>query len=127
MGRDRWRQFVPGLLPPAVLAAVVILVSSLVSSCSSTPAGQINYEVDGPLATYNPNTVAGAASASPQAFARVLTGFGYHGPDGQIVADHDFGTVSVVGREPLLLDYTIADNAVYSDGKPVTCDDMVLA
>ncbi|MBV8966862.1 MAG: hypothetical protein JO191_11895 [Mycobacteriaceae bacterium] len=127
MGRDRWRQFVPGLLPPAVLAAVVILVCSLVSSCSSTPAGQINYEVDGPLATYNPNTVAGAASASPQAFARVLTGFGYHGPDGQIVADHDFGTVSVIGREPLLLDYTIADNAVYSDGKPITCDDMVLA
>ncbi|HXO50274.1 MAG TPA: ABC transporter substrate-binding protein, partial [Mycobacterium sp.] len=60
-------------------------------------------------------------------FARVLTGFGYHGPDGQIVADHDFGTVSVIGREPLLLDYTIADSAVYSDGKPITCDDMVLA
>ena len=57
----------------------------------------------------------------------MLTGFGYHGPDGQIVADHDFGTVSVVGREPLLLDYTIADSAVYSDGKPITCDDMVLA
>jgi peptide/nickel transport system substrate-binding protein len=71
--------------------------------------------------------VIGAASAAPQSFARVLTGFGYHGPDGQIVADHDFGTVSVVGREPLLLDYTIADDAVYSDGKPVTCDDMVLA
>ena len=69
----------------------------------------------------------GAASAGPQAFARVLTGFGYHGPDGQVVADHDFGSISVVGREPLVLDYQIADNAVYSDGKPVTCDDMVLA
>jgi peptide/nickel transport system substrate-binding protein len=93
----------------------------------ATPAQQVDYEVDGPLATYNPNTVDGAASGAPQAFARVLTGFGYHGPDGQIVADRDFGTVSVVGREPLLVDYTIADNAVYSDGKPITCDDMVLA
>jgi peptide/nickel transport system substrate-binding protein len=27
----------------------------------------------------------------------------------------------------LVLDYQIADNAVYSDGKPVTCDDLVLA
>jgi peptide/nickel transport system substrate-binding protein len=27
----------------------------------------------------------------------------------------------------LVLDYQINDNAVYSDGKPVTCDDMVLA
>ena len=69
----------------------------------------------------------GAASAGPQAFARVLTGFGYHGPDGQIIADHDFGTVSVVGRAPLVLDYQIAENAVYSDGVPVTCDDLVLA
>ncbi|MBV9513158.1 MAG: hypothetical protein JO280_03800, partial [Mycobacteriaceae bacterium] len=82
---------------------------------------------DGSLTTYNANTVIGAASAGAQAFARTLTGFGYHGPDGQVVADHDFGTVSVIGREPLLLDYTIADNAVYSDGKPITCDDMVLA
>ena len=112
----------------AVLAAVALLVAPFaVTSCSNTPADQIDYEVDGPLPTYNPNTVAGRRRPLQQAFARVLTGFGYHGPDGQIVADHDFGTVSVVGREPLLLDYTIADSAVYSDGKPVTCDDMVLA
>ena len=57
----------------------------------------------------------------------MLTGFTFHGPDGQTLADHDFGSVAVVGREPLVLDYQIADNAVYSDGKPVTCDDMVLA
>ncbi len=111
----------------AVFAAVALLAWCALTSCSSTPAEQIDYAVDGPLTTYNPNTVAGAASAAPQAFARVLAGFGYHGPDGQIVADHDFGTVSVIGREPLLLEYTIADNAVYSDGKPITCDDMVLA
>ena len=82
--------------------------------------------VDGPLVTYNTNTVVGAASAGAQAFARTLTGFGYHGPDGQVVADRDFGTVSVVGGSPLVLDYQIADNAVYSDGKPVACDDLVL-
>ncbi len=98
-----------------------------VSSCSSSPASEITYAVDGTLTTYNTNTVAGAASAGPQAFARVLTGFNYHGPDGQIVGDHDFGTIAVVGRAPLVLDYVISDNAVYSDGKPVTCDDLVLA
>ena len=57
----------------------------------------------------------------------MLTGFNYHGPDGQIVGDHDFGTIAVVGRAPLVLDYVISDKAVYSDGKPVTCDDLVLA
>ena len=101
--------------------------SASAASAESAAAEQINYAVDGTLSTYNTNTVTGAASAGPQAFARVLTGFTFHGPDGQALADHDFGSVAVVGREPLVLDYQIADNAVYSDGKPVTCDDMVLA
>ena len=111
-----------------VLASAVLLSAAAgLSSCSGSPAGSIDYAVDGTLSTYNTNTVAGAASGGPQAFARVLTGFDYHGPEGQIVGDHDFGTISVVGRSPLVLDYEISASAVYSDGKPITCDDIVLA
>src|SRR5215212_8948258 len=112
-----------------IAAAVIVAFASAVglSGCSESTADEITYAVDGTLITYNTNTVAGAASAGPQAFARVLTGFNYHGPDGQIVGDRDFGTISVVGRSPLVLDYEISANAVYSDGKPITCDDMVLA
>ena len=118
---SRWRA--------AVLAAGVtaVLAASALTACSGSAAGRVDYVVDGLLSTYNVNTVVGAASAGAQAFARTLTGFGYHGPDGQVVADHDFGTISVVGGSPLVLDYQIADNAIYSDGKPVTCDDLVLA
>ena len=108
-------------------AAILTVASFAVTSCGHSAADHIDYAVDGTLVSYNTNTVSGAASSGPQAFARVLTGFGYHGPDGQVVGDHDFGSVAVVGREPLVLDYQIADNAVYSDGKPITCDDMVLA
>ena len=112
----------------ASVASALILISPFaLSGCSGGAAEQVNYAVDGVLTTYNTNTVDGAASAGPQAFARVLTGFGLHGPDGQVLADTDFGSVSVVGREPLVVDYQIADDAVYSDGKPVVCDDMVLA
>lgn len=107
--------------------AVVLAAGVTLTACAGSAASQIDYVVDGPLSTYNTNTVAGAASAGAQAFARTLTGFSYHGPDGQTVADRDFGTVSVVGGTPLVLDYQIADNAVYSDGKPVSCDDIVLA
>jgi peptide/nickel transport system substrate-binding protein len=111
-----------------VTAAVLSLIGGLgLSACSGGPADTIDYAVDGTLVTYNTNTVVGAASGGPQAFARVLTGFSYHGPDSQIVGDHDFGTISVVGRAPLVLDYEISASAVYSDGKPITCDDMVLA
>ena len=115
-----------GRWTPAGLAALLAATCTL-TACSGSAASQIDYVVDGTLVTYNTNTVVGAASAGAQAFARTLAGFGYHGPDGQVVADHDFGTISEVGGEPLVLDYQIADNAVYSDGKPVTCDDLVLA
>lgn len=108
------------------LAALFVAAWTL-TACSGSAASQVDYVVDGPLVTYNTNTVVGAASAGAQAFARTLIGFGYHGPDGQVVADRDFGSVSVVSGAPLALDYQIADNAVYSDGKPVTCDDLVLA
>lgn len=119
--RSHWRAAVLATGVTAVLAAAIL------SACSGSTAGRVDYVVDGLLSTYNVNTVVGAASAGAQAFARTLTGFGYHGPDGQVVADHDFGSISVVGGSPLVLDYQIADNAIYSDGKPVTCDDLVLA
>jgi peptide/nickel transport system substrate-binding protein len=106
--------------------AATLAAAFTLTACSGSAAGQVDYVVDGTLVSYNTNTVIGAASAGAQAFARTLTGFGYHGPDGQVVADHDFGSISVVGGAPLVLDYQIADNAVYSDGKPVTCDDLVL-
>ena len=111
----------------AAAAAVAAALTLTATGCIGGAADQVNFAVDGLLTTYNVNTVNGAASAGPQAFARALTGFGFHGPDGQVLADNDFGAVTVVGREPLILDYQIADNAVYSDGKPITCDDMVLA
>ncbi len=111
----------------AVAAVFTLLAPAALAGCAGSAAAEVNYAVDGVLNTYNANTVTGAASAGPQAFARTLTGFSLHGPDGQALADNDFGSVTVSGREPLVLDYQIADAAVYSDGKPVTCDDMVLA
>ncbi|OBI48125.1 hypothetical protein A5707_18640 [Mycobacterium kyorinense] len=119
-----WPRRVAASSLAAILAAAGL---ASLTGCSGSAAGHVDYAVDGALITYNTTTVAGAASAGAQAFARTLTGFGYHGPDGQVVADHDFGTVSVVGGAPLVLDYQIADKAVYSDGKPVTCDDLMLA
>jgi peptide/nickel transport system substrate-binding protein len=107
--------------------AAVAALTLVASACSGGSDHVIDYAVDGTLITYNTNTVAGAASGGPQAFARVLTGFTYRGPDGQIIGDRDYGSVAVVGRSPLVLDYEINANAVYSDGKPITCDDMVLA
>jgi peptide/nickel transport system substrate-binding protein len=109
-----------------VAAVVTVLAPVALSGCTDQAAAEVNYAIDGSLWTYNTNTLNGAASGGPQAFARTLSGFSFHGPDGQVLTDTDFGTVTVVGREPLVIDYQISDNAVYSDGKPITCDDMLL-
>ncbi|HEU4361615.1 MAG TPA: ABC transporter substrate-binding protein [Mycobacterium sp.] len=113
----------------AALSLVIVTAvgAAVLSGCSGAVVDQIDYAVDGGLTSYNTSTVSGAATAGAQAFARALTGFGYHGPDGQVVADRDFGSISVVGRTPLVLDYQIADEAVWSDEQPITCDDLVLA
>src|SRR5215213_4132145 len=63
-----------------VVAAALSLAAALgLTSCSGSNADAIDYAVDGTLITYNTNTTSGAASGGPQAFARVLTGFNYHG------------------------------------------------
>ena len=65
------------------VAAVVLclLAGPALASCADQAADSVDYAVDGALVSYNTNTVAGAASGGPQAFARALTGFTYHGPD----------------------------------------------
>mgnify|MGYP003612982903 CR=1 FL=1 len=59
----------------AVAAVVGLVAPSLLTSCSGSPADQINYAVDGMLITYNTNTVRGAASAGPQAFAGSIVAY----------------------------------------------------
>lgn len=110
----------------AVLAAVV--VTGVVTGCSSgeDAVPSIGYALDNTLTTYNAQTVDGAASGARQAFPRVQTGFSYLGPEGESLADNDVGGVSVVPADVLTVRYMIAPQATYSDGVPMTCDDLVL-
>ncbi|EUA35982.1 bacterial extracellular solute-binding, family 5 domain protein [Mycobacterium avium subsp. avium 2285 (R)] len=63
--------------------AVLVVAGVTLAGCAGSAAAEIDYVVDGPLSSYNPNTVVGAASAGAQAFARTLVGFSYHGPTGK--------------------------------------------
>ena len=80
----RWRLRSSAHRTSVVVAVLALLGVVSLAGCSDEPADAVDFAVDGALVTYNTNTVVGAASGGPQAFARVLTGFNYHGPDGQI-------------------------------------------
>lgn len=110
------------------LGVVLAVVAATLVSCSSGSAPRtVNYLVDARVGTYNPNTVDGSADGVLMAFTRTLPGFSYLGPDGRVVADHDFGTATPEPGDRLRVRYVINPRATYSDQVAVTCDDLVLA
>ncbi|KXF49900.1 peptide-binding protein [Rhodococcus sp. SC4] len=111
----------------AGLLATVLLAGSLVG-CSEEgeQIPSIGYAIDNTVTTYNANSVAGAVSGARQAFARVLPGFNYTGPEGGPVADTDIGTANAMPGDALTIQYKLNPNSVYSDGVPMSCDDLVL-
>ncbi|MBT0770441.1 hypothetical protein KIH74_15970 [Kineosporia sp. J2-2] len=79
------------------------------------------------FSAYNNNTANAASSANAVVLNQVLRGFWYYGPEGDRRADTEFGSFEQVGSNPLTVEYTFADGAVWSDGEPIDCDDAVLA
>jgi peptide/nickel transport system substrate-binding protein len=57
---------------------------------------------------------------------RMFGGFWYFGTDGTVCRDETFGTYEAVSEDPLQVEYTIADDAVWSDGTPITYADFLL-
>lgn len=110
----------------SVLGVSAALVATL-AACGSSEPDRIDYLIDAQVRTYNANSVDGNAGGAVMALARVLPGFSYLGPDGQVVADRDIGTVTQEEGASLTLRYTFNQKAVYSDGHPMVCDDLMLA
>ena len=57
--------------------------------------------------------------------SRLGSSFWYYGTDGTIYPDTDYGSYEVVSEEPLTVEYTISDEAVWEDGQPITYDDYL--
>jgi peptide/nickel transport system substrate-binding protein len=78
------------------------------------------------FSAYNPNTSDGSALANTIVLGQVLRSFYYFAPDGTLTPDTEFGSYEKTSDNPLTIKYTFSDKAVWSDGKPVDCDDAVL-
>lgn len=57
--------------------------------------------------------------------SRLNGSFWYYGTDGTIYPDTDYGTYEMVSEDPLTIEYTISDEAVWEDGTPITYDDYL--
>jgi peptide/nickel transport system substrate-binding protein len=75
---------------------------------------------------YNPNTPETNSVYNSVITGRLSSGFWYWGTDGTVYPREEFGTYEMTSEDPLTIEYTISDEAVWEDGTPVTYDDYLL-
>ncbi|MEU0518960.1 ABC transporter family substrate-binding protein [Streptosporangium sp. NPDC006007] len=124
-----------GRFPAALVAGVCVLSACggagaadgpTTSNTVSAGARSITYAYEQEFHSYNNNTAAENAMRNTGPLQRVLTGFWFYGERGAITPDTDFGTYRKTSDDPLTVEYTISDRAVWSDGTPIDCDDVLL-
>ncbi|TNL97796.1 peptide ABC transporter [Corynebacterium tapiri] len=85
------------------------------------------YQVNAPLVTTNAASVTGKSVNAEVLSARLYPGPFVHGPAGQMIPNTDLATAEQVEAPVPTLKYTIAPEARYSDGNPITCVDFQLS
>ncbi|MFC4061065.1 ABC transporter family substrate-binding protein [Planomonospora corallina] len=96
------------------------------ASAPAAAASTITYAYEQEFHSYNANTAAENASRNAGPLQRVLTGFWFYGENGEITPNPDMGSYQKTSDDPLTVEYTFSDKAVWSDGTPIDCDDALM-
>lgn len=91
-----------------------------------TQPGTITVAVDSEYTAYNDLTAAGNGTWNEYVHNGTKGSFWSYGEDGSVVRNEEFGTYEKTSDDPLTVEYTYADDAVWSDGEPIDCDDFLL-
>ncbi|KUG54269.1 ABC transporter substrate-binding protein [Serinicoccus chungangensis] len=76
---------------------------------------------------YNGDTAATNSTYNAVVNNQLQSGFWYWGTDGTIYPNEWFGSYERTSEDPLTVEYTISDDAVWSDGTPITSNDFLLS
>lgn len=94
---------------------------------TETKDGQVSYTGGpGDWNGYNSVTNKTYSTYNSGVAAHMFSSFVYFGTDGTICENKEFGSMEVTSEDPLTVKYTISDEAVWSDGTPVTINDYLL-
>lgn len=142
LGTTRWWGSRPKI---TAIAAGLSSLALVAASCSSeksdsgdhaAPSDPESYNypgymVNSQLATTNAGTAFGSTTSAAQLSTRLYPGLFVPGPSGQLIPNADLVETEKLppaadsDQESVRL--TLADDATFSDGTPVTCDDYLLA
>ena len=93
---------------------------------TGSASGTITVASDAEFTSYNGNSVTGNGTWNTRVLNGVMTGFWDYAPEGGSVPTEEFGTYELTSEDPLTVQYTFAEDAVWSDGEPIDCDDFLL-
>lgn len=142
LGTTRWWGSRPKITAIAAGLSALALVAASCSSEESESGEQAapsdpesynytGYMVNSQLATTNAGTAFGSTTSAAQLSTRLYPGLFVPGPSGQLIPNADLVETEKLppaadsDQESVRL--TLADDATFSDGAPVTCDDYLLA
>lgn len=142
LGTTRWWGSRPKIAAVVAGLSALALVAASCSSEESDSGDQAapsdpesynytGYMVNSQLATTNAGTAFGSTTSAAQLSTRLYPGLFVPGPSGQLIPNADLVETEKLppaadsDQESVRL--TLADDATFSDGAPVTCDDYLLA
>ena len=91
-----------------------------------TADGEVKVSIEDEFLGYNTNTPETYSVYNSAVTERIFGGFWYFGDTGEVCADEEYGTYEATSEDPLVVEYTLNDEAVWSDGTPVTYADYLL-
>lgn len=116
--------------PAALLTATAVAFG--VVACSSDDGVEdatdplFGYALPRPIVTLNAASAQGAATDAAKVSARLYPGSYLTGPDGRLLPNTDLVRATPSADNGDIVNYRISDQATYSDGAPVVCDDFLL-
>ena len=114
-----------------MFAAVTAVALALVGCAGEDDSPKVEkehfgYQVSSEIRSTNAGTLEGSTDLTQMLSGRLYPGVYVPGPAGQMIPNTDLVNTQSLPGEQRKVVYTLSENAVFSDGTPVTCDDYLL-
>lgn len=96
------------------------------TSPTPTAGGNVTVLEGSPFSSFNATSVTGNTLTNARIASATHSGFNSVGSDLKIIKNDKFGKYEMVKDKPLTIKYTINSGVQWSDGAPVTADDLLL-
>ena len=110
----------------AVAATAALVLSGCAPQSEVVSGSSLSVAWNQPFYSYNASTTYGNATANANITYMTGSSFNFYNDVPELQLDKSFGTYEKISDSPLVVKYTLADTARWSDGEPVTAADLML-